>query len=80
MVILTSNPNCKLRISRCYRLNAFSAVMIRMNEKEAGLLRPASFAIHVDPLFQTAGFSCSQPAAEGLGPRASFSGSSMSTA
>jgi hypothetical protein len=54
--------------------------MTRINEKEAGPLRPASFAIHFDPLFQTAGFSCSQPVAEGLGPLASFSGSSMSTA
>ena len=64
----------------CYRSNASYAGMTRMNEKEAGLLRPASYAIHVDLLFQTAGFSCSQPAAEGLGPLASFSGSSMSTA
>jgi hypothetical protein len=32
--------------SRCYRSNEFSAGMTRMNEKEAGLFRPASFAIH----------------------------------
>jgi hypothetical protein len=40
-----SNP-AGPKSSRCYRSNEFSAGMTRMNEKEAGLLRPASSAIH----------------------------------
>jgi hypothetical protein len=38
-------------VCRCNRLNTFSADMTRINEKEAGPLRPASFVIHFYPLF-----------------------------